>query len=227
MPGEQPDVVAGDGRGAVGLRTDQRGLGLPLAERPLRVEQRLPGGRDRPVGVRAADEQQAVGRGRGGRPVARLRQRQDRRVLRPLAEVRSGRGRARTRWTSGRRPRPCRRSRRSCRRRRSPRRRSAAPAAAGPASRRRSSRSRSSWRRRRRPSRSSRRDPPMYSRLVPTWTIEPSVRGCGSVSSGGDDSHGTIAPSGAGHGSEPLVGGQRLIGDQTMTPRSTVRATVK
>ena len=61
-------------------------------------------------------------------------------------------------------------------------------------------------RRRRRPWRVVPSDPPMYRSCVPTWTIDPSVRGAGRVSSGGDGSQGTIAPSGAGHGSDLVLG---------------------
>src|SRR5690349_8851851 len=70
-------------------------------------------------------------------------------------------------------------------------------------------------------------EPPKYRIWVPTWMADASVRGAGRLSSGGDVSHGTVEPTGAGQGSEPFVGGQRLIGDQTRTPRSTVRPTVK
>src|SRR4029079_6669758 len=69
--------------------------------------------------------------------------------------------------------------------------------------------------------------PPKYRIWVPTWMEDPSVLAAGRLSSGGDVSHGTVGPPGAGHGSEPLVGGQKLIGDHTRTPRSTVRPTVK
>ena len=70
-------------------------------------------------------------------------------------------------------------------------------------------------------------DPPMYSTFVPIWTVLPSVREAGRVSSGGEACHGTTAPIGAGHGSVSLSDGQRLIGDQTSRPRSIVRLTVK
>ena len=67
----------------------------------------------------------------------------------------------------------------------------------------------------------------MYRIWVPTWRTAPSVRGAGSASSVGDGSHGITAPTGAGQGSVSFDGGQRLIGDQTRTPRSTVLLTVR
>ena len=62
---------------------------------------------------------------------------------------------------------------------------------------------------------------------MPIWTTVPSVRAAGRSSSVGDVAHGTIAPTGAGHGRVWFSGGQRLIGDQASTPRSTVRDTVR
>src|SRR6476469_484220 len=70
-------------------------------------------------------------------------------------------------------------------------------------------------------------EPPMYSRVVPIWMTDPPVRPAGSRSSSGEGCHGMTDPVGGGHGSDSLVGGHRLIGAQTMTPRSTVRPTVK
>ncbi len=69
--------------------------------------------------------------------------------------------------------------------------------------------------------------PPMYRRLVPSCAAAPSVRGAGTASSVGDSCQGAIAPTGAGHGRLSLPGGQRLIGDHAMTPRSTVQFTVR
>ena len=62
---------------------------------------------------------------------------------------------------------------------------------------------------------------------MPSWTTAPSVRGAGRSSCVGDAAHGTIAPTGAGHGRVWFSGGQRLIGDQARTPRSTVLDTVR
>ena len=69
--------------------------------------------------------------------------------------------------------------------------------------------------------------PPMYRILVPSCVAEPPVRAAGRFSSVGDSCQGVIAPTGAGHGRDSLVGGQRLIGDHARTPRSTVRLTVR
>src|SRR4029077_13419754 len=70
-------------------------------------------------------------------------------------------------------------------------------------------------------------DPPMYSRVVPSWMTDPPVRAAGRRNSSGDGCHGMTEPVGGGQGSVSLVGGHRLIGAQTSTPRSTVRPTVK
>ncbi len=55
----------------------------------------------------------------------------------------------------------------------------------------------------------------------------PSVRPAGSWICGGEGCHGSVAPAGAGHGSVSFDGGQKLTGDQTRRPRSTVCCTVK
>ena len=70
-------------------------------------------------------------------------------------------------------------------------------------------------------------DPPTYRIVVPDWTMAPSVRGSGSEMSAGEASHGTIAPTGAGHGSVRLPSGQKLSGLQARIPRSIVLLTVK
>ena len=63
--------------------------------------------------------------------------------------------------------------------------------------------------------------------VVPDWTTAPSVRGAGRAISAGDAAHGTTAPTGAGHGSDWFVSGQKLTGLQARMPRSIVRLTVK
>ena len=69
--------------------------------------------------------------------------------------------------------------------------------------------------------------PPMYRIFVPAWTAAPSTRGAGSASSGATGSHGTTAPTGAGHGRLRFSGGQRLTGEIALIPRSIVEKTVK
>src|SRR5512138_2884786 len=69
--------------------------------------------------------------------------------------------------------------------------------------------------------------PPMNSSVVPDWAIAPSVRGAGSEISCGATSHGITAPTGGGHGSDSLLGGQKLMGLHARIPRSIVRLTVK
>ena len=98
------------------------------------LSQRLPRRGHRPVGIRAADQQQAVG-GRHGRGAgARLCERQvvGRPPMSPSSPVAlSGVSDDRPSWSAPRR-RPCRPGRRRSRRRRRPPRRSAARAAPGP-----------------------------------------------------------------------------------------------
>src|SRR5258705_10016129 len=67
--------------------------------------------------------------------------------------------------------------------------------------------------------------PPMNRISEPIRMAAPSVRPCGRASCVGDGCHGMTAPPGAGHGRGSFEGGQRLIGDQTRTPRATVRPT--
>src|SRR5262245_30504226 len=61
--------------------------------------------------------------------------------------------------------------------------------------------------------------PPMNSRVEPDWAIAPSVRAAGSEISCGATSHGIADPTGGGHGSDSLLGGQKLIGLQARIPR--------
>src|SRR4051794_18526978 len=63
--------------------------------------------------------------------------------------------------------------------------------------------------------------------VVPDWTMDPSVRGCGRLICVGEVSHGTTAPAGAGHGSDLLPSGQKLTGLQARIPRSIVLLIVK
>ena len=56
---------------------------------------------------------------------------------------------------------------------------------------------------------------------------EPSVRGSGSATSPGPGCQGSVAPAGTGHGRVSFSGGQKLTGDQALSPSSTVRWTVK
>ena len=70
----QPDMVADDDRGRVGLRLQERGFRLPLLQCTLQVERALPGGRDGAVRAVAADQQHAVGCRHAGRSRTRLGQ---------------------------------------------------------------------------------------------------------------------------------------------------------
>src|SRR5437867_13135625 len=65
-------------------------------------------------------------------------------------------------------------------------------------------------------------EPPTYRIFVPAWTVAPSMRGAGRLSSGGETSHGMAAPGGAGHGSVRFSGGQRLTGEIALMPMSIV-----
>src|SRR3954447_904028 len=70
-------------------------------------------------------------------------------------------------------------------------------------------------------------EPPTARIVVPDWTMDASVRGSGRLISVGDVSHGTIAPAGAGHGSDLLPSGQKFSGLQARIPRSIVLLIVK
>ena len=153
----QPHVVADDGDLGVGLREDERRLDLPFAERAGRRRFGLPGRRDRAVGVRAADQQQAGRRDHAGRVGAAFGQLEVRlhpadqfpglgidRLERAGLRVRVQRRRS---CRSGRRPHHDHRGRRCCPRRTRRWRPSAGPGASGPRSTCRSCRCRRSSRR--------------------------------------------------------------------------------